>query len=435
MTAPTVSSSSQAFWSKSMASAGHAVTHDLQSEHTAQSRQRSASARTSSSLKPRRTSSQVVRRATPSRVFMMRRACGSSGSSSVCGILTLSASLSHTGTSCSPRRKLWMARAPRRPAAIASIAVQGPIAAASPPANTPVRPVIIVSVSTWIWPRSTATSSAPARKSSTIAWPTAKITVSASSSTNSPSTGDRRAPAALVGLAQRAALEPHAGGDAALAEDLDGHERVLDVDLLLLALLDLLGRGRRRALVLDAGEGDLVGAAAEGGAAGVVGHVAAADHDHALAGGRRLAERLRAQELDGAHDALLVEAVDRQVLALVQAGRQEDGLVAVGEQRVDGEVRAAALPGLELDAEGGDAVDLALQRGARQAVLGDADAQHAAGDRQSLEHGRLVAELRELAGGGEACGAAADDRRPARRRTPAAARAAPPARRGRRRSA
>ena len=120
---------------------------------------------------------------------MMRRACGSSGSSSVCGILTLSASLSHTGTSCSPRRKLWMARAPRRPAAIASIAVQGPIAAASPPANTPVRPVIIVSVSTWIWPRSTATSSAPARKSSTIAWPTAKITVSASSSTNSPSTG------------------------------------------------------------------------------------------------------------------------------------------------------------------------------------------------------------------------------------------------------
>ena len=38
------------------------------------------------------------------------------------------------------------------------------------------------------------------------------------------------------------------------------------------------------------------------------------------------------------------------------------------------------------------------------------DAQHAAGHRQSLEHGGLVAELRELAGGGEACGAAADDR-------------------------
>ncbi len=44
MTAPTVISSSQAFWPKSIASAGHAVTHDLQSEHTAQSRQRPASA-------------------------------------------------------------------------------------------------------------------------------------------------------------------------------------------------------------------------------------------------------------------------------------------------------------------------------------------------------------------------------------------------------
>ena len=182
------------------------------------------------------------------------------------------------------------------------------------------------------------------------------------------------------------------------------------MDLLLLALLDLLGRGRRRTLVLDAGEGDLLGAAAERGAAGVVGYVAAAHHDHAPAGGRGFAERLRAQELDRTHDALLVEAADRQVLALVQAGRQEHGLVAVGEQRIHGEVDAAADAGLEFDAQGGDAVDLALQRRTRQAVLGDADAQHAAGDRESFEHGRLVAELREFAGGGEACGAAADDR-------------------------
>ena len=180
-----------------------------------------------------------------------------------------------------------MARAPRRPAAIASIAVQGPIAAASPPANTPVRPVIIVSGSTTIWPCSTATPSAPAAtKSSTIAWPTAKMTVSPCELDELALDRHRRAPAALVGLAQRAALELDAGGDAVAAEDLDGHQRVLDVDLLLLALLDLLGRGRRRALVLDAGEDDLVGAAAEGRAAGVVGDVAAADDDDALAGGR-----------------------------------------------------------------------------------------------------------------------------------------------------
>ena len=267
-----------------------------------------------------------------------------------------------------------------------------------------------MSVSTWIWPRSTATSSAPGEEVGDDRLADGEDHRVGLELDELALHGDRRAPAALVGLAQSAALELHAGGDAARAEDLDRDERVLDVDLLFLALLDLLGRGRRRALVLDAGEGDFVGAAAERGAAGVVGDVAAADHDDALAGRGALAERLRAQELDGAHDALLVEAVDRQVLALVQAGRQEDGLVAVGEQRVDGEVRAAALPGLELDAQGGDAVDLALQRRARQAVLGDADAQHAAGDRESLEHGRLVAELRELARGGEACGAAADDR-------------------------
>ena len=212
-----------------------------------------------------------------------------------------------------------------------------------------------------------------------------------------------------MGSPERAALELDAGGGAVAAEDLDGDQRVLDVDLLFLAFFDLLGRGRRRALVLDAGERDLVGAAAEGGAPGVVGHVAAAHDDHAPAGGHRLAQRLRAQELDGAQDALLVETRDRQVLALVQAGGEEDGLVAVGEQRVDGEIGAAAPTGLQLDAEGGDAVDLALEDVARQAVLGDADAQHAAGHRQGLEHGGLVAELRELAGGGEACGAAADD--------------------------
>ena len=330
-------------WSKSMASAGHAVTHDLQSEHTAQSRQRSASARTSSSLKPRRTSSQVVRRATPSRVFMMRRACGSSGSSSVCGILTLSASESHTGHELLAAQEVVDGagaaaaggdRLDRRPGAHRGGVAAGEDAGAAGHHGVGVHLDL-------------------AALDGDVVGAGEEVVDDRLADGEDDGVGleldvlaldrDRRAPAALVGLAQGAALELDAGGDAAAAEDLDGHERVLDVDLLLLALFDLLGRGRRRALVLDAGEGDLVGAAAEGGAAGVVGHVAAADDHHALAGRRLLAERLRAQELDGAHDALLVEAGDRQVLALVQAGGQEDGLVAVGEQRVDGEVGAAAL--------------------------------------------------------------------------------------------
>ncbi len=71
-----------------------------------------------------------------------------------------------------------MARAPRRPAATASMAVQGPRAAASPPANTPARPVAWVCLSMTIWLRSTARSVAPLAKSSTMPWPVAKITVS-----------------------------------------------------------------------------------------------------------------------------------------------------------------------------------------------------------------------------------------------------------------
>ncbi|MGD0998631.1 MAG: hypothetical protein ABR941_10000 [Thermoleophilia bacterium] len=93
----------------------------------------------------------------------------------------------------------------------------------------------------------------------------------------------------------------------------------------------------------------------------------------------------------------------------MQAGRQEDGPVAVAEQAIDCEVDAAALVQTEIDAEGADAVDLALQHVGRHAVVGDPDPQHAAGDRQRLEHGGGVAELGEVAGTGEAGGPAADD--------------------------
>ena len=75
-----------------------------------------------------------------------------------------------------------MARAPRRPAATASMAVQGPRAAASPPANTPLRPVFWVCLSITIWFFSTLTPLAPLAKSSTMPWPVAKTTVSQASS-------------------------------------------------------------------------------------------------------------------------------------------------------------------------------------------------------------------------------------------------------------
>ena len=79
------------------------------------------------------------------------------------------------------------------------------------------------------------------------------------------------------------------------------------------------------------------------------------------------------------------------------------------EQGVDGEVDAAALVEAQVDAEGADLVDLALQHVVRHAVVGDADAQHAAGHRQRLEDRGLVAVLRQVAGRRHAGRAAADD--------------------------
>ena len=116
--------------------------------------------------------------------------------------------------------------------------------------------------------------------------------------------------------------------------------------------------------------------------------------------------------LDGVEDALGVGAGDGQGAAALEADGEVHGLVAAAvllHEAVDGEVRAGRLVDLQVDAERGDAVDVLLQGGLGQAVLGDAEAQHAARLRLALEHGDGVAEQREVAGGGEAAGARADD--------------------------
>ena len=129
--APTVTSSSLGCWLKSIASAGQAATHDLHSEQTAQSRQRSASATASSSLKPRRTSSQVVRRSTPSqrrhdapRLRLERRQLGRAGSWPCrASLVPDAARAARRAGSCAsrgrrggrPRWPRWPSRGPSRP--------------------------------------------------------------------------------------------------------------------------------------------------------------------------------------------------------------------------------------------------------------------------------------------------------------------------------
>ncbi len=220
--------------------------------------------------------------------------------------------------------------------------------------------------------------------------------------------------ALLVGLAEPAALQLDGAHLAAGADDLDRGDEVLDLDLLVEALFDLLARRRHLVAAAPVGDGDLGGLAAGGGEARgaarrVEGHVAAADDDHAVADRHGPAEVELAQELDCREAAVEVVALGRRRGAGVQAGGQEDGLVAVGQQAVDGEVDAAALVEAQVDAQGADLVDLALQDVLRHAMVGDADAQHAAGHRQRLEDRGGVAVLGQVAGAAQAGRAAADD--------------------------
>ena len=191
-----------------------------------------------------------------------------------------------------------------------------------------------------------------------------------------------------------------------------GHAGAVEGDALVEALGELVVRGRHALVVLDAVDGDLLGAQAQGRAAGVEGHVAAADDDDVLAHVDLLAERGGLEQADGVEDALGVGAGDRQRAAALEADGEVHGLVAAAvllHEAVDGEVLAGGLAALQVDAEREHAVDVLLQGGLGQAVLGDAEAQHAAGLGLALEDGDLVAEQREVAGGGEAAGAGADD--------------------------
>ena len=148
------------------------------------------------------------------------------------------------------------------------------------------------------------TPSQPVRKSSTMAWPTAKITLSVASSKREPSISHRLAPARLIGLAELAAHQRH-GGDVAgvVGRDPGGLHEELDLEPFVASLIELghVGRHLDLGAAVDYGDvglasgGDLQ---ADGAARGVEGDVAAADHDDLLADRDRPLEVELTQELD-----------------------------------------------------------------------------------------------------------------------------------------
>ena len=109
---------------------------------------------------------------------------------------------------------------------------------------------------------------------------------------------------------------------------------------LVLGLFDFFlvgGHGLAAAAVDD---GDVLGAEPQGGAGGVDGRVAAADHHHVLAHRHRAAEVVGAEEGEGVGDAFGVVAGHAQAHARRRADAEEHGVVAFGPQRLEREVLA-----------------------------------------------------------------------------------------------
>ncbi len=153
---------------------------------------------------------------------------------------------------------------------------------------------------------------------------------------------------------------------------------------------------------------DLAGAQSPGGAGSVHGHVATADdEDPATAEVDVPTELHRAQEPRPAEDALELIAGHAETRRERCAGRDQDDLVAVVVERREVLDRGVHL---DLDAQGGDVGDVALDDGGGQPVLGDGQAQEAARLGRGFEDLHGVALARQLPGGRQAGRSRADDR-------------------------
>ena len=105
-----------------------------------------------------------------------------------------------------------------------------------------------------------------------------------------------------------------------------------------------------------------------------------------------------------------VLAGEAQAIGLVATGGEENRVASSLEQRFEVLAGLYGVAALKLHPQGFDEVDFVIEQPLRQAMVGDAVAQEAAGLRHLLIHGDGVALASEAGGGGEAGGAGADDR-------------------------
>ena len=164
---------------------------------------------------------------------------------------------------------------------------------------------------------------------------------------------------------------------------------------------------RRHVLAVAAVDDEGIGGAeAAGGARGIHGSVAAAIDDDAATEQRRRAGAGLVQHVDGIEHAGRVTGRDIDVLADPSADGDEDRIEAAG--RLFGHQVLDLAVGNDLDPHRLDAGDVGHQLLARQAVGGDAEMHHAAGERTGLVDLDGVAEPGQMIGRRQARGPGAD---------------------------
>ncbi len=206
--------------------------------------------------------------------------------------------------------------------------------------------------------------------------------------------GDEAAPPLLV--ADRLhLLEDHAGEAPLAVQEGLGHEEVQDRDAFVRRVL-LLPRARLHLLEARAHDHlHVLAAQAARRAAAIHRGVAPAQHDHALADLRDVAERHRREPVDADVDIGrgLFPSRDVEVAPARRARADEHRVEALAEERLQ---RIDAVAGAEVDAQVEDVSRLLVDHRFRQAELGNLRADHAAREAVGIEKGDVVAERREI---------------------------------------
>ena len=203
-----------------------------------------------------------------------------------------------------------------------------------------------------------------------------------------------------------------------ITQDGAGIVEQIELDALSLGMLHLFLAGGHLIPAAAIDNVYLAGAQTLGHAGRVHGHVAGAhngDLVEALDGGVivvpvGLHQVGAGEQLVGGIDAHQVLAGDVQELGQACAGANEDGLVALLKELVDGDGLAHNDIVLDLHAQGLQILDLSSHDLLGQTELGDAVDQHAAGLVEGLKNGYVIAHFAHVAGAGQAGRAGADHR-------------------------